>query len=36
MVGVSIGALVGAGCAILADSNSLWEVSSRIFRKDVK
>jgi len=33
IVGVSIGALVGAGYSILADSSSLWEITLRIHRK---
>jgi NTE family protein len=33
IVGVSIGALVGAGYSILADSSSLWEITLRTHRK---
>ncbi len=33
IVGVSIGALVGAAYSILADSSSLWEITLRIHRK---
>ncbi|MBN2252416.1 MAG: patatin-like phospholipase family protein [Kosmotogaceae bacterium] len=33
IVGVSIGALVGAAYSILADSSSLWEITLRTYRK---